>query len=307
MEALGEAMAADGAMLPSATNLTHTCYGPSDGQGRGVGGWSFDCEPTLTDSQVLEFCRAGFLIIPAAVAPDVNQQAIDYLEGRGETSPIAVPEGMTMDDLERIRSTPYHTTILLERWFLEGVLLQPQLVGALRSLLGRNVGLPVVNAHHGGSQPVGPAQGWHQDADAVFGPAVNFLEVFYYPQDTPREAGPTAVLPGSHIGRRGPPAENECGVVCSCPAGTLVLHHQSILHRRHEITTSMPRHMLKFNYWRSTTPVRDWVIEPEFDPATAFYGGVRHRRFAFNLTGQLHLLPTFRRTYNPRCRRHPLP
>ena len=140
-------------------------------------------------------------------------------------------------------------------------------------MLGANIGLPVVNAHHGGSQPVQPAQGWHQDADAVFGPALNYLEVFYYPQDTPRVCGPTAVMPGSHIGSRGAPPDDEHGVVCACPAGTLVLHHQSIQHRRHEITVSMPRHMLKFNYWRSTAPRRDWATEPGFDPATAFYGG----------------------------------
>ena len=85
-------MAEDGAALPAAADLVHTCFDPPDGQGRGVGGWSFDCEATLTDSQVLEFCRAGFLIIPAAVPPEINQRAIDYLEGRGATAPIAVPE-----------------------------------------------------------------------------------------------------------------------------------------------------------------------------------------------------------------------
>ena len=33
----------------------------------------------------------------------------------------------------------------------------------------------------------------------VFGPETNFVEVFYFPQDTPLEMGPTELLPGSHI------------------------------------------------------------------------------------------------------------
>ena len=44
-----------------------------------------------------------------------------------------------------------------------------------------------------------PAQGWHHDADHVFGPETNFVEVFYFPQDTPMELGPTELMPGSHI------------------------------------------------------------------------------------------------------------
>ena len=41
------------------------------------------------------------------------------------------------------------------------------------------------------TEPVQAATGWHQDADCLFGPELNFLEVFYFPQDTPAEAGPT--------------------------------------------------------------------------------------------------------------------
>ena len=125
--------------------------------------------------------------------------------------------GMTPGDLERMRGTGEQSGILLEEWFIQGVLLQPQLAGVLRSLLGKNVGLPVCTSHHGRqptwaagqtmmpqggvTQPVGPAQHWHQDADCLFGPELNYIEVFYFPQDTPVVAGPTEVVPGTHIGR----------------------------------------------------------------------------------------------------------
>ena len=95
------------------------------------------------------------------------------------------------------------------------------------------------------SQPSVP-----QDADCLFGPELNFLEVFYFPQDTPAEAGPTEVVPGTQNGRV-PPAQKEEGyehsdaVLCAGGAGTLAIHHQSILHRRAAITASQPRHMLK--------------------------------------------------------------
>ncbi len=36
---------------------------------------TFDCEPTLTDSQVLQFCREGHLTFPGAVPDEINQRA----------------------------------------------------------------------------------------------------------------------------------------------------------------------------------------------------------------------------------------
>ena len=34
--------------------------------------WIFDCEPTLKDSQVLEFCREGYLLLPGVVPEEIN-------------------------------------------------------------------------------------------------------------------------------------------------------------------------------------------------------------------------------------------
>lgn len=104
---------------------------------------------------------------------------------------------MTEEDMARIRKTHEPSTILLEDWFIEHVLLNPFVAGALRSLLGKDVALPVLVSHHGGVSKTGPPQGWHQDADCIFGPELNFLEVFYFPQDTPLEIGPTELMPGT--------------------------------------------------------------------------------------------------------------
>ena len=232
---------------------------------------TFDCKPTLTDTQVLEFCRNGYLILRGVVSDEINQRTCDYLNGKTSATPSFIPEGMTTEDLERIRNSHEPSTILLEDWYIKHVLLNPQLAGALRSLLGKNVGLPVLVSSHRVECPTS-AQGWHHDADHIFGPETNFVEVFYFPQDTPIEMGPTELVPGSHI-RPTQRDASEKGILTDGPAGSLAIHAQSILHRRGESTGTGVRHMLKYSYWRTVPPTRDWIIEPDFDFQTAYYGG----------------------------------
>lgn len=242
---------------------------------------TFDCDPTLTDSQVLDFCSQGFLLLPGAVPDEINRRTCSYLEGKIPINPSYIPEGLTHADLERIRATHEPSTIFLEDWFIEQVLLNPALAGVMRSLLGPNVGLPVLASHHRVECPAQP-QGWHHDADHLFGPELHFVEVFYFPQDTPPELGPTELVPGTHLfpSRREP---GEKGVLAEGPAGTLGIHHQSILHRRGSSTATGLRHMLKYNYWRTAPPKRDWVREPDFDFRRAYYGGHNTARYAAHM------------------------
>tara|TARA_B100000949_G_scaffold206193_1_gene196759 strand:- start:17 stop:952 length:936 start_codon:yes stop_codon:yes gene_type:complete len=232
---------------------------------------TFDCEPTLTDSQVLEFCKQGFLQLEGVVPDEINQRTCDYLDGKLPANPCFIPPGMTQQDIERIRASHEPGTIFLEDWFIEHVLLNPQLTGVLRSLLGANVGLPIIASHHRVECPE-EAQSWHQDADCIYGPELNFVEVFYFPQDTPAELGPTEIMPTTHIGPTHHDAE-EKGVLLEGPAGSIGIHHQSILHRRAASTATGLRRMLKYNYWRTSPPQRDWVTQDEFDFHDAYYGG----------------------------------
>ena len=238
---------------------------------------TFDCDPTLTDTQVLEFCREGHLFLPGVVSDEINQRTCDYLNGKIPANPCFMPEGFTTEDLERIRYTHEPSSILLEDWYIEHVLLNPQLAGVLRSLLGKQVGLPVLVSNHRIECPEEP-QNWHHDADHVFGPELDFVEVFYFPQDTPKEMGPTDVVPGSHI-RPTTPKPDEEGLASAGPAGSIGIHSQSILHRRGKSTATGVRHMLKYSYWRTTPPERDWIIEPDFDFRTADYGGHGSARY----------------------------
>ena len=124
---------------------------------------TYDCEPTLTDGQVLQFCTHGFLVLNGVVPDEINRRTIEYLEANTYYEP---------------------TEILRDDWFVENVILNPQAAGAVRSLLGMNFGLPILMSQHRGQCP-SPPQGWHRDGGSKCGPDLNYLQVFYYPQDTP--------------------------------------------------------------------------------------------------------------------------
>ena len=97
---------------------------------------TFDCAPSLSDSEVLAFCRDGHLLLPGVVSEEINRRVCDWLDRKVPATPSYVPEGLTHADLQRRRGTHEPSGILLEEWFLEHVLLNPRLAGVMRSLLG---------------------------------------------------------------------------------------------------------------------------------------------------------------------------
>ena len=213
-----------------------------------------DCEPTLNDSEVLEFCKQGFLLLPEVVSEEVNARSIEYVEARPGIEP---------------------SEILLEDWFLDGVILNPAAAGAVRSLLGKDFGVPILMSSHRADCPM-PAQEWHTDGGSVYGPELHYLQVFYLPQDSPRDLGPTELLPGSHFLYSHRDYMRHLGrikgsVYAEAPAGSILITNYAIWHRRSESTGTGVRHNLKYNYFRTAPPERDWVVEPSFDLVSADY------------------------------------
>jgi hypothetical protein len=213
-----------------------------------------DCPPTLNDSQVLEFCKKGFLMLDGVVSPAVNQRTLEYLEAHPQPEP---------------------TELLQEDWFIQNVLLQPQVAGAVRSLLGPNFCSPNLISNHRVQCPA-PAQQWHRDGGSQQTPALNYLQVFYYPQACRPEAGPTELLPGSHHIYSTSRYMAHYGHIrgafyAAASAGSVFLTDYAIWHRRSASTGTELRNMLKYNYWRTSPPQRDWIEEPGFDPRTADY------------------------------------
>ena len=73
---------------------------------------TFDCDPTLTNTQVLEFCRNGYLVLRGVVPDKINQRTRDYLNGTLPAELSFTPEGLTQEDLERIRRSHEPNIIL---------------------------------------------------------------------------------------------------------------------------------------------------------------------------------------------------
>ena len=208
----------------------------------------YDCEPTLNDQQVFEFCRNGYMILEGVVEDAVNRRMMAFVEAHPEHQPLQV---------------------LSEDWFVDGVIKNQQAAGAVRSLLGPNFKLPQTLCNHRAECPA-PAQGWHRDGGSIYTPRLDYLQVFYYPQDTPKESGPTDVIPGSHFMRS---KANYMGHIRSvklaestaAPAGSIFITVYSIWHRKSKSTTTGFRNLFKYNYWRTSQPCRDWIIDPDFD------------------------------------------
>ena len=212
---------------------------------------TYSSAPTMTDDDVIWFSRNGYWILEGVVPDEINRRAMDYLDAH----PISEPSG-----------------ILEEDWFIENVIVNPAAAGAVRSLLGDNFTLPVLMSNHRGTGPRHP-QDWHRDGGSRYGPEVNYLQVFYYPQDVPPEMGPTELLPGSHFlyQREKHMAHYDAvkgSVLTAAPAGSIFLTSYNIWHRRGARTAPESagiRNLLKYNYWRTEDPQRDWVQEPDFD------------------------------------------
>ncbi len=224
---------------------------------------TYDCPATLNDRQVVDFCRNGFLVLPAVVPDEINRRVVDYLGAHHEHEPSG---------------------IIGQPIFVEGVLKNPQAAGAVRSLLGANFTLPNLMSNHRGPMPWPHGGGWHRDGASVYTPRLDYLQVFYYPEACTDGMGPTEVLPGSHFMRTKSTLMSHYGKIAGAvstagPAGTIFLTVYSIWHRRTRSTIDgkgRVRNLLKYNYWRTAEPKRDWIVDPaldfntlDFDPPTA--------------------------------------
>ncbi len=226
----------------------------------------YDCPPTLTDSQVLEFCKTGFLLLPGVVPDDVNRRSLEYCEAHPGGEP---------------------SEILKEDWFQHHVIRNPQAAGAVRALLGKNFGLPILMSNHRVKTPQ-PAQNWHRDGGSQFSYDLRYLQVFYYPEACTADLGPTELLPGSHFLFAHSTHMGHYGAIrgsyrAVAPAGSIFITNYAIWHRRSKSTAPGLRNLLKYNYFRHSAPERDWIREPGFDFATADYS--------------LHGTPTFRQQF----------
>ena len=163
---------------------------------------TYDCAPTLTDDDVLQFCKTGFLCLPAVVPEAVNTRCRAFLEEHAAADHSAVEAAGAVDGKVRIGRVAEPMELLGEDWFVEGVLCCSAVVGAVRSLLGPDLGLPILVSNHRMTPTTTPAaeQAWHHDGGSQFnGTELHYLQVFYYPAECTPEMGPTELCSGENL------------------------------------------------------------------------------------------------------------
>jgi hypothetical protein len=106
---------------------------------------------------------------------------------------------------------------------------------------------------HDGPQPL------HKDSLFAFKRHVRThrpwtLLLFYYPQETPPERGPTGVIPGSQYALRHPGGDASSAFPLGGPAGTVAIGAFDVWHARMRNFTNQKRFMLKFLMSRMTLP-----------------------------------------------------
>ena len=221
---------------------------------------NFDCSPTLTDSQVLEFCQTGHIMLEGVVPDEINRRTVAWLDDHRRQAVSSGGRKYGSGQVQRL---------LAEDWFVENVLRNPVATGVMRSLLGADYAEPSWLSWFQGSPP-GSAGQWHVDAGSVFSHESNVLKWFYYATDTLEQLGPTEFVIGSHH------VYNQVRFMAhydsvrgiwksSAPAGSIFVTAYAMWHRRARSTVGGERYMLTSSVHRTTPPQRDWIVEPDFD------------------------------------------
>ena len=224
---------------------------------------TYDCKPTLTDSQMVEFCRNGYLMLEGVIPEDINKQAREFMDDHHEET------GMRQMD-----------SLMKEDWFVDKVIRHPEAAGAVRSLLGPNYREPEWLAWFRGETPESAGQ-WHIDGFSKWGPAVRTIKWYYIPSEATEETGPTIFVSGSHL------VFNQVRCMAHYdafrgtykaigPAGSIYITHYSIWHRRAKCRSHGIRYMLTSSMNRTTQPARDWVRE-DLDLGAVEFGRLEPR------------------------------
>lgn len=192
-------------------------------------------EHLLTDAQMRRFVVNGYVTVttdlPAQFHDAIYEKTMTVFDKEGNPGNNLVPR---IPEIQR-------------------VLDDPNVKGALTSLLGADYYMqPHRHPHY--NPPGSKGQGLHQDGGKRWSHHTRRLLVFYYPQDTPLELGPTGVVPMSHYysTREGAEISPEQPIVGK--AGTVAFANYDLWHRAMPNSSEKRRYMMKFLYTRMSEP-----------------------------------------------------
>ncbi len=189
-------------------------------------------EHLLSDAQMRHFIVNGFVTVttelPAQFHDAIYEKTMSVFDKEGNPGNNLLP---------RIPE-------------IQEVLDDPNVRGALTSLLGPDYYMqPHRHPHY--NPPGSKGQGLHQDGGKRWSHHTRRLLVFYYPQDTPVELGPTGVVPMSHYFSTGEGSGVSPEQPVTGEAGTVAFANYDLWHRAMpNRTESTVRHMLALVYFR---------------------------------------------------------
>ena len=192
-------------------------------------------EYLLSDAQMREFIVNGFVTVTTELSAEFHDAIYE------KTMSVFDKEGNPGNNLlPRIPE-------------IQQIFEDPNVRGALTSLLGADYYMqPHRHPHY--NPPGSKGQGLHQDGGKRWSHHTRRLLVFYYPQDTPVELGPTGVVPMSHYysTREGAEVSPEQPIVGK--AGTVAFANYDLWHRAMPNSSEKRRYMMKFLYARMSEP-----------------------------------------------------
>ena len=216
----------------------------------------------LTDEQMRHFIVNGYVIVNT----DLPANFHDFIYEQTEI--IFEKEGNPGNNL--LPRIPEIQAVFDDKW----------VIGGLTSVLGEDYYMqPHRHAHF--NQPRSEGQQMHQDSGKEWSHHTRRLLVFYYPQDTPLELGPTAIAPGSHYYNTpdGTTVSDEFPV-CG-EAGTVTIVNYDLWHRAMPNCIDKNRYMMKFLAARMSEPRSpSWNNEQrEWDQSDPIGNGTHQKMF----------------------------
>jgi HEAT repeat protein len=200
-----------------------------------------DTRYLLSDEQMKEFIVNGFVKLKTTLPAEVHQRIYE------RTEEVFATDGNPGNNiLPRVPE-------------LNKVFADPVIVGALSSVLGPDYAMHTHRHPHINRGP-NEGGGWHKDSYWGFRKVrchrTRWAMIFYYPQDTPLENGPTGVMPGTHcFEKRAASEAEEVHFPVTGEAGSCALVHFDLWHRAMPNQIERMRYMMKFQFTRMSEPV----------------------------------------------------
>ncbi|MBM3524957.1 MAG: hypothetical protein FJX57_18580, partial [Alphaproteobacteria bacterium] len=204
----------------------------------------------LTDAQIREFLVQGCIRVQPSLPASFHKSIYDEFDRIVPADHVEIPG-------KGKKNNPGNNIVPLLP-ALGDLLEDPVVKGALVSLVGPNPMLEPHRALHNGMRVDGE-QVLHKDSYMGFKQHVRShrpwtVLVFYYPQETPLERGPTGVVPASQYTLRSPGWPTVKAHPLGGPAGSVCIGAFDIWHGRMQNQTEQKRFMLKFLASRMVAP-----------------------------------------------------